>query len=142
MPRTIDVGFKEFLGYLTPTATESAAAQSHRQSIESRLRYDFGLRRFARIGSFGNGTSISRYSDVDYIAVFPGDVLTLSPTYSLGKIRDSLDARFPNSGVRVNCPAIHVPFGTYRSESHEIVPASYVKDDNGNEVYDIADCNS
>lgn len=61
-------------------------------------------------------------------------------TYSLGKVRSSLDDRFPNTGVRVSCPAVVVPFGSTRSETTEIVPADYVADKNGYYVYDIADC--
>ena len=140
MPRTIDEGFRDFLSKLTPTGTESEAAKKHRASIEARLKTDFGLRRFVRIGSFGNGTSISGYSDVDYLACLARDQLTKNSTYSLGKVRDALDDRFPNSGVRVSCPAVVVPFGTTKSETTEVVPADYLDDENGYEVYDIADC--
>jgi hypothetical protein len=59
MPRTIEEGFRDFLTKLTPRTSETDAAKSQRASIESRLQRDFGLRRFTRIGSFGNGTSIS-----------------------------------------------------------------------------------
>src|SRR5258708_3949048 len=71
MPRTVDEGFRDFLSRLTPSSYESAAATAHRASIEARLKNDFGLRRFFRTGSFGNGTSISGYSDVDYFASLP-----------------------------------------------------------------------
>ena len=90
MPRTVDEGFRDFLPKLTPSGTESDAAKSHRASIELRLKRDFGLRRFVRIGSFGNGTSISGYSDVDYLASLGRDTLTDNSTYSLGKVRDAL----------------------------------------------------
>jgi tRNA nucleotidyltransferase (CCA-adding enzyme) len=76
MPRTVEEGFLDFLTKLTPTTVESQAAKNHRASIEARLKNGFGLRRFVRIGSFGNGTSISGYSDVDYLACFPTDQLT------------------------------------------------------------------
>jgi hypothetical protein len=66
MPRTIEEGFGDFLKRLRATTTESAQVAKHRASIETRLKDDFGLTRFTRIGSFGNGTSISGYSDVDY----------------------------------------------------------------------------
>lgn len=140
MPRTIDEGFRDFLVKLTPSAVESAAAQSHRGSIEACLKSNFGLNRFMRIGSFGNGTSISGCSDVDYLACLPNSQLTQSSTYSLSKVRNALDARFPNTGVQVSCPAVVVPFGTKRSEITEVVPADYVKVNNGYKVYDIADC--
>jgi len=140
MPRTIDEGFRDFLTKLTPSSSETEAARSHRASIEARLKTDFGLRRFVRIGSFGNGTSISGYSDVDYLASLSRDTLTANSTYSLGKVRDSLDDRFPYTGVRVGCPAVVVPFGNTKSETTEVVPADYVDDKEGHYVYDIADC--
>jgi hypothetical protein len=140
MPRTVDIGFRDFLTKLTPSDAESEAAKSHRASIQGRLQRDFGLRRFTRIGSFGNGTSISGHSDVDYLASLSRETLTQSSAYSLGKIRDSLADRFPSAGVRVNCPAVVVPFGTTKSETTEVVPADYIDEKNGFKVYDIADC--
>ena len=140
MPRTIEEGFDDFLAKLKPQRVESDAAKSHRASIETRLRTDFGLNRFVRIGSFGNGTSISRHSDVDYLACLPTNQLTEISTSSLVKVRNALDARFPYTGVAVNCPAVVVPFGTRKSETTEIVPADYVGESNGFKVYDIADC--
>src|SRR5437867_6333501 len=141
MPRTIDEGFRDFLTKLTPTGTESEAAKSHRASIETRLELDFGyVPRFTRIGSFGNGTSISGYSDVDYLACLPANQLTTDSNYSLQKVRNSLDSRFPNTGVRVSCPAVVCPFGNSAAETTEIVPAYYTKDSNGYKVYGIADC--
>lgn len=140
MPRTIDEGFRDFLKQLTPTATETQAAKNHRASIESCLKNNFGLKRFVRIGSFGNATSISGHSDVDYLACIPSDQLSQSSNYSLSKVRDALDKRFPNTGVRVNCPAVAVPFGSSKSESTEVVPADYMGEKNGFYLYDIADC--
>lgn len=141
MPRTVDEGFRVFHARLTPSSSESDAAKSHRASIESRLKNDFGLLRFFRTGSFGNGTSISGYSDVDYFASLPNDQLTRSSDYTLTKIRNALDLRFPNTGVRVNCPAIKVPFGTVESEITEVVPVGYVGNtEDGHHVYDIPNC--
>jgi hypothetical protein len=140
MPRIIDEGFRDFLTKLTPSAFESESAKSHRASIESRLKRDFGLRRFVRIGSFGNGTSISGFSDVDYLASLARDTLTSNSTYSLGKIRDSLADRFPFTNVRVSCPAVTVPFGNTIAETTEVVPGDFVEERNGHSVCDIADC--
>jgi Second Messenger Oligonucleotide or Dinucleotide Synthetase domain len=141
MPRTVDEGFRDFLARLTASSAESAAASTHRASIEARLKNDFGLKRFFRTGSFGNGTSISGYSDVDYFASLPNDQLTRSSNYTLTKVRNALDARFPYSGVRVNCPAVEVPVGTVPSETTEVVPAKFArKTDEGYYVYDIPDC--
>jgi len=135
MPRTIDEGFRDFLTRLTPSSLESVAASSHRASIETRLKNDFGLLRFFRTGSFGNGTSISGFSDVDYFASLPHDQLTQSSNYTLTKVRNALDARFPYTAVRVNCPAVKVPFGTTTSEVTEVVPADFVrKADSGHHI--------
>ncbi len=140
MPRTVDEGFRDFLASLTPSSAETAAAKSHRESISTRLTNDFGMTRFFRIGSFGNGTSISGHSDVDYFAELPTDKLSVRSNYSLQKVRDSLDDRFPNTGVRVNCPAVAVPFGTKSSERHEVVPGDRRESRNGHVVYEIPDC--
>ena len=140
MPRIVDQGFRDFLPRLTPTATESEGAKKHRTSIEACLQNNYGLKRFVRIGSFGNGTSISGFSDVDYLACFPTDQLTLTSTSSLAKVRTALDTRFPNTGVRVSCPAVVVPLGSVAAETTEVVPADYIGDRNGYKVYDIADC--
>jgi hypothetical protein len=142
MPRSINEGFGDFLTKLTPSSTETQAAKSHRASIEACLKNNFGLNRFTRIGSFGNGTSISGHSDVDYLACLPTNQLTETSTPSLAKVRNALNVRFPNSGVKVSCPAVVVPFGTKESENHEIVPADYLKENNGYNVYDIADCSN
>jgi hypothetical protein len=141
MPRSINEGFEDFLAKLKASAPESQAAKGHRTSIESCLRNNFGLKRFARIGSFGNGTSISGFSDVDYLASLPTSQLTRSSTYSLAKVRNALDGRFPLTGVRVNNPAITVPFGTRRSETTEVVPADFIEEINGFKIYEIADSN-
>jgi tRNA nucleotidyltransferase (CCA-adding enzyme) len=115
MPRTVDQGFEDFLEKLTPTSWESNAAQDHRKSIKTRLEQDFGyLKRFVRIGSVGNGTSISKYSDVDYLACFPTDKLTANSESTLRKVRESLDGRFPHTGVKVDCPAVGFSLGTKR----------------------------
>lgn len=141
MPRTIEEGFRDFLKKLTPSSYESEAAKSHRYSIKTRLELEFGyVPRFARIGSFGNGTSISGYSDVDYLACLPTNTLTNDSNYSLQKVRGCLDGRFPNTGVRVNCPAVVCPFGNVFSETTEVVPAFYSKENNGYKVYGIANC--
>ncbi|MBI2724928.1 MAG: nucleotidyltransferase [Polaromonas sp.] len=139
MPRTIEEGFEDFLSKLKATSVETAAAKSHRASIEGAIRANFGLIRFVRIGSFGNGTSISGYSDVDYLACLPTPSLTQSSIYSLQKVRAALDLRYPNTGVRVSSPAVVIPFGTLRSEVTEVVPADFLREESGCKIYDIAD---
>lgn len=93
MPRTVDEGFRDFLTRLTPSSTESDAAKAHRASIEARLKNDFGLLRFFRTGSFGNGTSISGYSDVDYLASLPYDQVTQSSNVESYCMHDACSTR-------------------------------------------------
>ncbi|MBM3332836.1 nucleotidyltransferase [candidate division WOR-3 bacterium] len=139
MATTVDEGFRNFLPRLTPTATESDAAKKHRTSISECLKSNFGMTRFFRTGSFGNGTSIRGYSDVDYFAEIPRDKLTQVSTNALQKVRLALDTRFPDTGVAVRTPAVVVPFGTDASETTEVVPADYIRDEQGHALYDMPD---
>jgi hypothetical protein len=140
MPRTIDEGFRDFHTKLTATASETEATKRHRASVEACLKNNFGMTSFFRSGSFGNGTNVSGYSDVDYFAVIPSKSLKQSSNYSLQVIKNVLDTRFPFTGVCVRCPSVRIPFGEYASQDTEIVPADYVKAENGFRIFDIADC--
>lgn len=142
MPRNIEEGFRDFLRRLTPTPGESDAAKRHRESIRRCIDSNHGLNRFWRTGSFGNGTSISAYSDVDYMASLPSPSATSNSYYTLRKVRNSLDDRFPNTGVRIDCPAIVVPFGTLAKETTEVTPATFLRWNGNFPVYAIPDCNS
>ena len=126
MPRTVDEGFRDFLPKLTPSDYESYAAKRHRASIEQCIRSNLGLQRFWRTGSFGNGTSICGQSDVDYMASIPEKSFSKNSFRSLGKLRGALTKRFPNTGVRVSCPAVVVPFGIDVRETTEVTPAFYL----------------
>jgi hypothetical protein len=136
---TVDEGFRVFLGRLTPTGTESDAAKCHRTSISECLKSNFGMTRFFRTGSFGNGTSIRGYSDVDYFAEIPRDQLTQVSSNTLQKVRNALDTRFPNTGVMVRTPAVVVPFGADASETTEVVPADNIRVEEGYVIYEIPD---
>jgi hypothetical protein len=141
MPRTINQGFLDFHSKLTPTPGESTAAKNHRASIEASLKANFSLTRFFRTGSFGNGTSIAGYSDVDYFASIPTTNLKNNSDTSLRMVRDVLAARFPYTGVKVSCPAVVVPFGSDAKETTEVVPADYQYSTGSNDlVYHIPDC--
>ncbi len=139
MPRSIEQGFSAFLTNIKATAAETLATASHRASIKACLENNFGLNRFIRIGSFGNGTNISAYSDVDYLACLPTASLKQSSDSSLRLVKDALVKRFSNTGVVISCPTVVCPFGTYKSQQTEIVVADYVKEVSGHKVYEIAD---
>ena len=140
--RTIEQGFRNFLRTLRPTSKESDAAKNHRASIETCLKNNFGMTtRFFRTGSFRSGTSISGYSDVDYFAQIPTTNLEKSSTLMLCQVRDVLKKRFPRTGVRINRPAVIVPFRPDAKESTEVTPANYIEVTTKDEhkVYDIPD---
>ncbi|KHD09057.1 hypothetical protein PN36_14590 [Candidatus Thiomargarita nelsonii] len=139
MPRTINKGFTNFLSKLTPTSVESKTAKNHRASIKACLKSNFNFREFFRSGSFGNGTSISGHSDVDYFVCIP-NFSPNSRTFLLTQVRNALDGRFPRTRVRVSCPAVKVPFGTEAKESTEVVPALIDTSKSGYRTYNIPDC--
>lgn len=139
MPRNIEQGFADFHNSIKASAAEAAATVSHRASIKACLENNFGLKRFTRIGSFGNGTNISGYSDVDYLACLPTQSLKQSSSSTLGLVRDALNLRFPNTGVHVSTPAVVCPFGTYKSQHTEIVVVDYIKEKSGYKIYEMAD---
>lgn len=142
MPRTINEGFQDFHTKLTPSDYETDAAKQHRASIKQCIEANFGLQRFWRTGSFGNGTSISGHSDVNYMASIPASNLKKNSSDSLSELRAALATRFPKTGVRTSCPAVIVPFGTDAKETTEVTPA-FLSDASGEfNVYGIPDCSS
>jgi len=140
--KTVEEGLRTFHGWLTPTGGDTQAAKSHRASIEACLKSNFELTRFFRTGSFGNGTCICDYSDVDYFASIPTTNLKRNSDTTLRQVRDALATRFPKTDVHIDIPAVVVPFGTDASESTEVVPADFITiDKDGNFIYEIADGN-
>jgi len=140
MEKTVDEGFREFHGTLTPTRGESQTAKSYRISIEICLKKSFEITRFVHTGSFGNGTSIRGYSDVDYFACIPTENLQQNSFTTLQQVREALLGRFQNADISIRPPAVRVRFGTDASESIEIVPADFIQSDkSGNLIYEIAD---
>jgi len=140
MARTVEEGFRLLHERLTPTATESQAAKSHRESIKACLESNFAIRRFFPTGSFGNATSVHGHSDVDYFASIHPDYQQANSANMLAKMRDVLRGRFPTTGVKINSPAVEWPFGAGDWETFEVVPAYFVsKDGNGNHTYKIPD---
>jgi len=120
--KTVDAALDVVLGYVQTTAAETAQAASHRASIKTVLETSFGMTHFFRTGSFGNGTNVSGFSDVDYFAVIPTANLKANSNHTLTAVAAALDQRFPLTGVEIDGPAIKVPFGPNGSETTEIVP--------------------
>ena len=142
MAKTVDDGFRKFHGTLTPSRGESQAVKKHRASIETCLIKRFEMTRFFPTGSFGNGTSIQGYSDVDYFACIPTENLKPNSVTTLQEVRKALIDHFQNSDISIRTPAVRVRFGTDASESTEIVPAKFIKiDKDSNHIYEIPDRN-
>jgi hypothetical protein len=139
MPRTIDEGFRVFASRLAPSATETDRAKSHRSSIEQSLTSNYSMSRFFRTGSFGNGTSISGYSDTDCFAVLPKNQHQQDSNSNLNYIRQTLANRFPLTNVVVDNPAIRLEFGNTDWEKIEVTPAYHANSYGSYAIYGIAD---
>lgn len=143
MVKAINDEFRAFHGMLIPTRGESQTAKSRRIPIETCLKKHFGVARFFRTGSFGNGTSIRGYSDVDYFACTPTENLDEHSFTTLQDIQNVLAEVFPHTKIDICPPAVRVRFGAGASESIEITPADFIgRDKDGNPVYEIANGNS
>lgn len=123
MARDVSEAFEQFARNLRATPAETAAAASHRASVEAKLKQSFGMTAFFRSGSFGNGTNVTGYSDVDYFAVIPTSNLKTNSAITLSEVANALRERFPTTpNIRVNSPGVQVPFGFDGSEYTEIIP--------------------
>lgn len=139
MPTTVNDAFAMFLTWLMPSETETTKASNHRASIKACLESNFGMTNFFRAGSFGHGTSVRGYSDVDYFAVIPTNNLKKNSSVTLREVKEALQVRFPYTDVYVDSPAVAVQFGTEKWERHEITPADFVRQSGGLNVYDMPD---
>lgn len=137
--RTIAQGFTTFHSRITPSGHESGQAASHKTSITSRLETYYDLKQLFYSGSANNGTSISRHSDVDLFAWIPTDKLKQNSATSLREIKECLQARFPNTSIYVDSPAVVLDFGAGDWDTAEVIPADYVEQKDNKNVYEIPD---
>jgi hypothetical protein len=105
--------------------------------VESKLKSDLGVSSFFRTGSTGNGTGVRYYSDVDYFASIPVQNQRNDSNYMLQILKGVLDDRFPSTDIRISTPAVVCNFGVDGAEKIEVVPAYYVKQENGFNIYKI-----
>jgi len=137
MPRTVEEGFRDFHDNLKIVRTESESVKSHRASIKACMENNFGMNRFFRTGSIGNGTNVNGYSDTDYFAGIPTENLKADSRTTLRLVKEALQTRFPSTNIYVDSPAVVVDFGDVASETTEIIPADYLRAENGVNIYDI-----
>lgn len=137
--RTINQGFVDFHKRITPGSYESGKAASHKASITSRLELYYDLKQLFYSGSANNGTNVSYLSDVDFFAWIPTNKLKSNSSSSLREIKECLQGRYPNTTVYVDSPAVVLNFGSGVWDTAEVIPADYVEQKNGKNVYEIAD---
>lgn len=126
MAKSITEGFQAFLNRVQPLQSERDKAVSHKGSVKSCIENNFRCYSFLETGSFGNDTGIRHYSDTDYFASIPVDVLTDNSSYFLRKLKEALQYTFhKTSGIEVNSPAVVIPFGQYASENIEVTPCNF-----------------
>lgn len=137
--RTISQGFTTFHNRITPGSSTAGKASSHKSSITSRLEEHFDLKQLFYSGSANNGTSISSHSDVDFFAYIPTKKLKKNSSTSLREIKECLQGRFPKTNIYVDSPAVVLDFGSADWDTAEVIPADYIRQENGKNVYDIPD---
>ncbi len=122
MATTIEEAFREFADILTTPSGETSAAAGHRASIKQCLEDQFGMTHFFQSGSFGFGTNIPGYSDVDRFAVIPASNIRPNSTAVLRQVAMALRHRFRSTRIALDAPAIRIDFRD-GSEATEIIPA-------------------
>ncbi|WP_280297079.1 SMODS domain-containing nucleotidyltransferase [Nocardia abscessus] len=135
MSLTVAQGFDTFLRWLTPTDIERSKASSHRHAIEAKLDSKFGVFQMFESGSLGHGTGVSSHSDADFFVSLKS-VKPLRSQSILSSVRETLQARFPSTPIRVSSPAVVLDFGG-GYERVEIIPAYYKAAVDGVSKYDI-----
>lgn len=138
---TINSVLDAFASDLSPSETESEAAKRNKEAILAKLKVDFGTTELVRSGSFGHGTSVRGYSDIDYFAITPSARMKTSSKAALQDFRQSLISRFPATSITVRDPAVSVPFVSQGLNKHEIIPATFINSVNGYRVFLIPDRN-
>ena len=137
--RTINQGFSTFHQWITPSSYSSGKAATHKATITRRLEEYYELNQLFYSGSSNNGTSISSFSDVDFFASIPTKNLKKNSGTTLRGIKECLQGRFPNTNIYVDSPAVVLDFGSADWDTAEVLPANYLRQENGKNVYDIPD---
>lgn len=126
MPRTVTEGFEELIRRLQPLSSEHETAAKHKSTVFSCLQKNFDCYELKETGSFGNGTGVRQYSDTDYFAICKANTLPDNSKYTLGRFREELQYTFHKTdGIKVNTPAVQIPFGYHSSETLEVTPTYF-----------------
>jgi hypothetical protein len=139
MPRTVAQGFDELLSRIPATDAVTDKLRRHRESIKACLATNFPMTNFVPAGSFGHGTNIPQFSDVDYFMVQEEDDWPNNSATALRNVKNALANRFAFTNVRVSSPVVLVPFGQTSTERFEITPAFFDDEDDEHEIFWIPD---
>ena len=135
MTLTVSQGFDKLLDRLIPLASQRAAATKHRASVEASLKSAMPVNLFREVGSFGHGTGVRGFHDVDLLVSIKATRPDSSDT-ALRWVRDALNASFPYTPVRVSRPAVVVEFAG-KDETWEVIPGLITSNNDSVKVYDI-----
>lgn len=134
MATTVNSAFATYLSRLTPTGSERETARRHRGSIETALE-PLGYSLLRETGSFRHGTGVRFRSDIDYLVSLDGERPASSDS-ALTRVRNRLQAAYPNTTINVRRPAVVVNFAG-GDEQVEVVPGYFKRNDDGENVYAI-----
>jgi len=123
------MSFQKLLNRVEPSASEQAAARQHANTIWTRLKSSFNLKRPLITGSFARGSSISKSSDIDLFAVFSRDDARWGESYKtstamLGNIKEDLRARYRSTDISIDGQAVVVNFSS-SNIIVDVVPAIF-----------------
>ncbi len=116
MPKSVYEGFQEYLSRLEPKASEVDKRKAHKKTVEQAIAAEFpGYTELTIIGSHTRETAIHLWSDVDYFAKLGVSDVTwggsrVASTTTLDRTKKALQARFRNTNVRIDGPAVVVEF--------------------------------
>lgn len=117
---------EKYLIRLAPVVSELRKGATHRASVKSCLGKAFGSYSLFETGSIQNDTGIRHFSDTDYFAVIPKTNLRSNSSDQLRDLKENLQHTFwRTKNIRVNSPAVSIPFGIYRSENLEVTPCFF-----------------
>ncbi|MFA5599804.1 MAG: nucleotidyltransferase [Phenylobacterium sp.] len=139
MPLTVAQGFDGLLRKIPASDAMNERSRKHRESIKACLYRHYRVTNFLPAGSFGHGTNVPLFSDIDYFMVLDEDDWPRNSALALREVGNVLANRFPFTPVRVSSPVVLVPFGRTTPERFEITPAYFDEESDDHEVFWIPD---
>lgn len=136
MARSVDEGFREYLGRLVPTEAQRDAGVGHRASVKAALEAKLDVSHSFETGSFSHGTGVRGFSDIDLLVCLKNR--PESSYTALTWVKDALSERFSSSTeVVIRRPAVVVKFAS-GYETWEVIPGFMTtRGGSGQYVYDI-----